>query len=294
MLGAAGGGGGGHDPEATRRIRHAPREPSRGPHGARGGRRPARVRRLLPPRDVGVRHDRDAGRGGASVPVESQVGSGILPVWSRSAGDHRDGGGHARRDVRRALRARSGGEHAAARPRACTTSPFATPVARMRRTVTQVRALLQGERIPLAVTTSARPLKLNVPALPPSADLPRRARRRVGAPRRGTGRRLATVPLPALRLGRARELLAEGAARAASPGRRLVIAPSVPTVVDRPHEGAAGRRVVRRPLPHHDGTLYRESLVRYGFGKEVEAVLAANTPEVPGVVPPKRRPSSSS
>jgi len=34
------------------------------------------------------------------------------------------------------------------------------------------------------------------------------------------------------------------------------------------------------------GTLYRQSLIRQGFGKEVEAVLAANAPKFAGVVPP--------
>ena len=34
------------------------------------------------------------------------------------------------------------------------------------------------------------------------------------------------------------------------------------------------------------GTLYRQSLMRQGFGKEVEAVLAANTPKFQGSVPP--------
>jgi hypothetical protein len=33
------------------------------------------------------------------------------------------------------------------------------------------------------------------------------------------------------------------------------------------------------------GTLYRQSLTRQGFGKEVEAVLAANTPKFTGEVP---------
>jgi hypothetical protein len=45
-------------------------------------------------------------------------------------------------------------------------TPFEPPVPRMRRTVMQIRALLRGERIPLAVTTNARALKLNVPSAP--------------------------------------------------------------------------------------------------------------------------------
>src|SRR5882762_10681869 len=43
---------------------------------------------------------------------------------------------------------------------------FELPLGRLRRTIGQVRALLRGERIPLAVATSARPLKLNVPPPP--------------------------------------------------------------------------------------------------------------------------------
>ena len=35
-------------------------------------------------------------------------------------------------------------------------TPFEPPVPRMRRLVTQIRALLRGERIPLAVTTNAQ------------------------------------------------------------------------------------------------------------------------------------------
>ena len=42
--------------------------------------------------------------------------------------------------------------------------PFGPPLAQMRRTIGQVRALLRGDRVPLAVTTAARALKLNVPS----------------------------------------------------------------------------------------------------------------------------------
>ena len=34
------------------------------------------------------------------------------------------------------------------------------------------------------------------------------------------------------------------------------------------------------------GTFYRDSLTRQGFGKEVQAVLAANAPRFQGAVPP--------
>ena len=59
--------------------------------------------------------------------------------------------------------------------------PFGTPLARMRRTVGQIRALLRGDRIPLAVTTAARPLKLNVPSSLRGPDSSRRDRRRIRA-----------------------------------------------------------------------------------------------------------------
>jgi len=45
-------------------------------------------------------------------------------------------------------------------------TPFAPPVPRMHRMVTQIRALLRGERIPRPVTTPARALKLNMPPAP--------------------------------------------------------------------------------------------------------------------------------
>src|SRR5262245_30931402 len=46
---------------------------------------------------------------------------------------------------------------------------YTRPLARMRQTITQVRALLQGERVPLVVAKEARALKLN---LPPASTIP--------------------------------------------------------------------------------------------------------------------------
>jgi alkanesulfonate monooxygenase SsuD/methylene tetrahydromethanopterin reductase-like flavin-dependent oxidoreductase (luciferase family) len=47
--------------------------------------------------------------------------------------------------------------------------PFVGPTTKLRQVVTQVRALLIGERVPLFVTTQARQLRLNLPTRP---DLP--------------------------------------------------------------------------------------------------------------------------
>ena len=41
---------------------------------------------------------------------------------------------------------------------------YTRPLARMRQTITQVRALLHGERVPLVVAKEARALKLNLPS----------------------------------------------------------------------------------------------------------------------------------
>ena len=96
------------------------------------------------------------------------LGTGILSVWNRSA---------ATIAMAAATLASVSGHRFVLGLGASTPQlteglhdvPFTAPVPRMRRTLQQVRALLRGERIPLAVATGARPLKLNVP---PVADLP--------------------------------------------------------------------------------------------------------------------------
>ena len=98
------------------------------------------------------------------------LGSGILGVWSRSP---------AQLAMAAAtLAALSGGRFVlglgASTPQLAEglhDVPFTAPLARMRRTLTQVRALLRGERVPLGVATAARPLKLNVPAGGPEVPL---------------------------------------------------------------------------------------------------------------------------
>jgi len=165
--------------------------------------------------------------------------------------------------------------------------PFGAPLARMRRTIGQVRALLRGDRVPLAVTTAARALKLNVP-LP--AEVPIHLAAIGDDSIRLTGE-LADgwipfmYPLRQLRQGMTQ--LAEGAARGGHPERMPAVCPSVPAVVSaeaaHAREGAAwfvSFYVVSM------GTFYRDSLTRQGFGKEVQAVLAANSPRFQGAVPP--------
>jgi alkanesulfonate monooxygenase SsuD/methylene tetrahydromethanopterin reductase-like flavin-dependent oxidoreductase (luciferase family) len=165
--------------------------------------------------------------------------------------------------------------------------PFGAPLARMRRSVGQIRALLRGDRIPLAVTTAARPLKLNVPS---PAEVPIHLAAIGDESVRLTGE-IADgwipfmYPLRQLSQGMAR--LREGAERGGHPERLPAVCPSVPAVVSadaaRARDGAAwfvSFYVVSM------GTFYRDSLTRQGFAKEVQAVLAANAPRFQGAVPP--------
>lgn len=94
-----------------------------------------------------------------------KLGTGIIGIWGRSAA--------AIAMAAATLDAISGGRFVlglgASTPQLAEglhDVPFEAPVRRMRRMITQIRALLRGERIPLSGTTSARALKLNLPAAP--------------------------------------------------------------------------------------------------------------------------------
>jgi alkanesulfonate monooxygenase SsuD/methylene tetrahydromethanopterin reductase-like flavin-dependent oxidoreductase (luciferase family) len=215
-----------------------------------------------------------------------RLGTGIIGVWNRSAATIAMAAA--------TLATVSGGRFVlglgASTPQLAEgfhDTPFTAPIARLRRTLEQVRALLRGDRIPLAVTTAARPLKLN---LPPAPDLP------IYLAALGDGSiRLAgeladgwsPFMYPRRELAHGVERLREGAARGGHPARIPVVSPSVPAVVSndpaRAREGAAwfaSFYIVSM------GTLYRQSLARQGFAKDVEAVLAANAPRFAGAVPP--------
>ncbi len=163
---------------------------------------------------------------------------------------------------------------------------YARPLQQLRRTLTQVRALLRGERVPLQVAAQARPLKLN---LPPAPELPIHLAALSDESVRLAGE-LADGWLPFLyprsKLSEGRERLAEGAARGGRPDRVPTIQPAVPTVVadreDAAREGAAWFLAFYLTTM---GPLYRRSLSRQGFAAEVEAVLAANAGGMKGAVP---------
>src|SRR5207253_9549486 len=159
-----------------------------------------------------------------------RLGTGILGVWGRSAGTL-------------AMAAASLSEVSAGRfvlglgastaqlTEGLHDVPFIAPLAKMRRTVTQVRALLGGERVPLAVATGARALKLN---LAPSGAVPIFLAALTDESVRLAGE-LADGWLPFLYprrcLAQGLELLREGAARSGDAARRVSVYPTVPTVV---------------------------------------------------------------
>src|SRR6185503_12376471 len=167
------------------------------------------------------------------------IGTGILGVWNRSAG--------TLAMAAATLASLSGGRFT---------------LGRLRRTIGQVRALLRGERIPLAVATGARPLKLNVP---PPPEIPIYVAAIGEQSVRLTGE-LADgwVPFiyPRRCLRQGIEQLREGAARGGHPERVPSVCPSVPAVVApeaaKAREGAAW--FVAFYLVNM-GTLYRQSLV---------------------------------
>ena len=214
------------------------------------------------------------------------LGTGILGVWNRSAA--------TLAMAAATLASVSGGRFVlglgASTPQLAEglhDVPYTAPLARMRMMLEQVRALLRGERIPLAVATGARALKLNVPAVP---ELPIYLAALGDASVRLAGELAdgwAPFLYPRRCLAEGMKRLREGAVRAGQPDRAVVLAPSLPTVVSedpaRAREGAAW--FVAFYLVSM-GTLYRQSLSRQGFAKEVEAVLAANAPKFAGVVPP--------
>jgi alkanesulfonate monooxygenase SsuD/methylene tetrahydromethanopterin reductase-like flavin-dependent oxidoreductase (luciferase family) len=214
------------------------------------------------------------------------LGTGILGVWNRSAA--------TLAMAAATLASVSGGRFVlglgASTPQLAEglhDVPYTAPLARMRMMLEQVRALLRGERIPLAVATGARALKLNVPAVP---ELPIYLAALGDASVRLAGELAdgwAPFLYPRRCLAEGMKRLREGAVRAGQPERAVVLAPSLPTVVSedpaRAREGAAW--FVAFYLVSM-GTLYRQSLSRQGFAKEVEAVLAANAPKFAGVVPP--------
>ena len=213
------------------------------------------------------------------------LGTGILGIWNRSAGTiamaaatlHSISSGRFVLGLGASTPQLAEGLH---------DTPFEPPVPRMRRMVTQIRALLRGERIPLAVTTSARALKLNVPPAPALAihvaalgdAMTRLAGELADA--------WAPFLYPLSQLATGVDRLGEGATRGGHPDRLPEIHPCLPTVVaDTDAKAREGAAWFVSFYVTTMGAIYRDSLTRQGYGKAVAAVLAANAPKFTGAVP---------
>jgi alkanesulfonate monooxygenase SsuD/methylene tetrahydromethanopterin reductase-like flavin-dependent oxidoreductase (luciferase family) len=213
-----------------------------------------------------------------------RLGTGILSVWSRTPATIAMAAStlHEASEGRFILGL---GASTAQLTEGLHDLPFRDPVRRLRRVITQVRALLRGERIPLADTTEARPLRL---ASRPAPEVPILVAGLAPASVRLTGE-LADGWLPFLfprsRIAEGIRLLREGAARS-TPDRRLLICPTVPAAVGDSGSDARERAVwfVAFYLTTM-GELYRATLARLGYASEVDAVIAANPPRTPPVLP---------
>jgi len=165
---------------------------------------------------------------------------------------------------------------------------YEAPYKKLRQVITQVKALLCGERLPLYTATDARPIRLNLPTHP---DLPIYLAASSPKSIQIAGELCdGWIPflLPRDRLADGIALLQEGAARADTSKLLPQICPSIPAVV------AADTATARKGAAWFVafyltmmGPIYRNALARWGFAREVEAVLEANPGRNPAIVPPE-------
>jgi len=215
------------------------------------------------------------------------LGTGIVGVWGRSPGTlamaaatlHDVSGGRFALGLGASTKQLVEGLH---------DVPFHAPVEQMRRLITQVRALLKGERIPLAAGTGARALRLNLPA---ASDVPIYLAGLSSETIRLAGE-LADGWMPFLfprsRMPEGIALLREGAARGGAPDRVTKIVPCMPAVVAAdPEEARKGAAWFVTFYLTTMGPFYPRIISRLGFEKEVQAVIAANPTRGSAVVPPE-------
>lgn len=163
--------------------------------------------------------------------------------------------------------------------------PFREPYRQFRQVVTQVRALLNGERIPLTSGTSERSLALN---LPPQPDIPIYLAATSAKSIRMAGE-LGDGWLPYMIT---RDKLPEhialmkASADAAGVKKKLAVSSAIPVSVAA--DRVTARKGVAWALAFYIvmmGDIYRNSLIRQGYEAEVRAVLAANEGRRPALVP---------
>ena len=220
----------------------------------------------------------------AGVTSRIRLATGVLSVWSRTPGTI----AMAAASLQRASDGRFELGLGASSPPLVEGFHGLTwrqPVDRMRATLVAVRALLEGERLPLE-REDVRPLRLGTP---PDRPIPISLAALAPASVRLAGE-LADHWLPFLwarsRLDDGRALLAEGEA-AAERRRATGVTASVPLAVAGSEEEA--RQIAAGWLLTYltrMGPLYPRTLRdRFGFSREVDALLEANGGEGPPRLP---------
>ena len=154
--------------------------------------------------------------------------------------------------------------------------PWQAPLGRLRQTCLAVRALLRGERLP-AAPTGARPLPLGSPPATPVplalAAITRPSIRLAGS----VADQWVPFLLPRAALDDGRGLIAATAAADARPTVPTVTA-AVPVALAVDEQGAA--RIAARWLVTYAtrmGPVYPRVLRAHGYGRELDALLAANS-----------------
>ena len=167
---------------------------------------------------------------------------------------------------------------------------FTAPVERLDATTRQVRRLLEGQRLQPSVERASRPMKL---AVTPESEVPvylaalgRRATRVAGELADGW------IPflLPLSELQASLRLLEEGTERAAPRRPPPIVAPCIPAAVST--DPARALEMASWWVSFYlvsMGPLYRQTLVRLGYSRAVEEVLAANPTPRTFDVPPSAR-----
>jgi alkanesulfonate monooxygenase SsuD/methylene tetrahydromethanopterin reductase-like flavin-dependent oxidoreductase (luciferase family) len=214
--------------------------------------------------------------------------SGVLSVWGRSAATlamtaatlHQVSEGRFVLGLGASTKALAEGFH---------DVPFEHPAAKLRDTVTRVRALLGGEPARLSQAPAARPLRLGQPPAPEVpiwvaalGDHATRVAAEVGdgwLPAFVTRDRLSSW---AAELSRLRETAAPGAEAL------TVVSGPIAAVAEDEH---AARDIVATCVAWYLGAMgdvYRRSVSAQGYAAEVRAILAANPRPSPrhGAVPP--------
>lgn len=165
---------------------------------------------------------------------------------------------------------------------------FAKPLTRLRQYLMQIRALLNGQRVPLENNRQARPLKLN---LPPQPDIPIY----LGASAEKSIRLAGELAdgwmpfcIPYDSLPDFIDILKSGATLADEFDKQPQVLMPLPVMVAEDEEQArAGMAWFLAFYMTMMGPVYPRTLARLGYGAEVVAIQQANQGIKPGIVPPE-------